>query len=92
MHSNEIEVLRSSLRRIETGEWNTQSNARCGGDQAVWFAHVWWHISANEPALARSCSVLTRMQQFYFEGIALRGETTNGKNESRASAEGRSGL
>jgi hypothetical protein len=33
-----------------------------------------------------------RMQQFNFEGIALRGETTNGKNESRASTEGRSGL
>jgi hypothetical protein len=74
MHSSEIEVLRSSLSRIETGEWNTQSNARCGGDQAVWFAHVWWHISANEPALARSSSVLTGMPQFQFEAIALRGD------------------
>jgi hypothetical protein len=31
------------------------------------------------------------MQRFHFEGIELE-ETTNGKNESRASAKGGSGL
>jgi len=30
------EVFRSSLKRIESGEWNTHSHAGCRGDQALW--------------------------------------------------------